>query len=163
MLTNEDEEVNFWEAVQLYTERLFLIPSLPSGMLAMVSGRVHQREGEYSLCCYPLWLFNRSCSCQGSPPISPCGPPGEVRREGPHSLLHVYTLVKSVELKLPLLFSLLPPSAPRELSGHSSPLPLPLSLSGQSSGGHQRSSHRTARHLCLQLLPYAHLCHPGDP
>ena len=57
MLTNEDEQVDFWEVVQLYTERLFLIPSLPSGVLAMVSGRVHQREGEYSLCCYPLWLL----------------------------------------------------------------------------------------------------------
>ena len=47
MLTNEDEQVDFWELVQLYTERLFLIPSLPSGMLAMVSGMVHiqQREG----------------------------------------------------------------------------------------------------------------------
>jgi len=35
MVTNEDEQVDFWEVLRLYTERLFLIPSLPQGMLAM--------------------------------------------------------------------------------------------------------------------------------
>ena len=72
-----------------------------------------------------------------------------------------FSLLSPSSLLPPPSFSLLP--TPRATSGHSSPLPLPLSLSGQCSGGRQCSPHGATCHLPLQLLPYAHLCHPGEP
>ena len=36
VVTDEDEEAEFWEVLKDYAERLFLVPSPPQGMLAVV-------------------------------------------------------------------------------------------------------------------------------
>ena len=39
MVTDEDEEAEFWDVLKDYTERLFLVPSPPQGMLAVVGSQ----------------------------------------------------------------------------------------------------------------------------
>lgn len=35
-LVDECEDLKFWESVQMFCERIFLIPALPPGMLSLV-------------------------------------------------------------------------------------------------------------------------------